>query len=90
MPDSLRFVTRFAYRFIRHPLMTGIVLGLWIVPTMSWGHLVLSLGFTVYILIGTSVEEKDLIRLFGDKYRQYRRQVPRLFPRPGASVRPCD
>lgn len=83
---SPRFVTRFAYRFVRHPLMTGIVLGLWVVPTMSVGHLVLSIGLTSYILVGTRIEERDLLRLFGDRYRRYRERVPMLFPRPGRSV----
>jgi len=88
--SSPRFVTRFAYRFVRHPLMTGIVLGLWIVPTMSWGHLLLSVGLTGYILVGTRIEERDLVRLFGERYRQYRRQVPMMFPRPGVSVDAAD
>jgi len=83
---SPRFVTRFAYRFVRHPLMTGIVLGLWVVPTMSAGHLVLSIGLTTYILVGTRLEERDLERLFGARYRRYRERVPMLFPRPGRSV----
>jgi len=83
---SPRFTTRFAYRFVRHPLMTGIVLGLWIVPTMSVGHLLLSAGMTAYVLAGTALEERDLLRLFGERYRRYRERVPMLFPRPGASV----
>lgn len=88
--SSPHFATRFAYRFVRHPLMTGIVLGLWIVPTMSAGHLVLSVGLSAYILVGTRIEERDLIRLFGERYRRYRRQVPMMFPRPGASVDSID
>ena len=87
---SPRFVTRFAYRFVRHPLMTGIVLGLWVVPTMSTGHLLLSAGLTAYIVVGTRIEERDLLRLFGERYRRYRQTVPMLFPRPGASVDPGD
>lgn len=87
-PASPRFMTRFAYRFVRHPLMTGIVLGLWIVPTMSLGHLVLSAGFTGYIVIGTKIEEGDLVRMFGERYRRYRQRVPMLLPVPGRSITP--
>lgn len=87
-PDSPYFMTRFAYRFVRHPLMTGIVLGLWIVPDMSAGHLVLSLGMTGYIMIGSKIEEGDLIRMFGERYRRYRERVPMLLPVPGRSVAP--
>lgn len=83
---SPRFVVRFAYRFVRHPLMTGFVLAFWIVPTMSVGHLVLSIGLTAYILVGTRIEERDLVRLFGERYRRYRERVPMLFPRPGRTL----
>jgi protein-S-isoprenylcysteine O-methyltransferase Ste14 len=85
-PASPHFTTRFAYGFIRHPIMTGVLLGLWLVPVMSWGHLVLSLGMSAYVLVGTKFEERDLIRFLGDRYRVYRQQVPMFFPRPGRRV----
>lgn len=77
-PDA--FTTRFAYRFVRHPLQAGIFFGLWIVPGMTLGHLILSAGLTAYILAGTRLEERDLITTFGDQYRQYRQRVPMLIP----------
>lgn len=89
-PEPPAFVTAFAYRFVRHPMMTGMMIGLWVVPIMSWGHLVLSGALSTYILVGTRFEEQDLIRTFGDRYRQYRARVPMLFPRPGSSVSPTS
>lgn len=80
------FITRFAYRFVRHPMMTGMLVGLWVVPTFSQGHLLLSAGLTVYILIGTRLEERDLVGAFGTRYRRYQEQVPMMIPRPGSSV----
>ncbi len=50
---------------------------------MSAGHLLFALAMTAFILIGTSLEERDLAANYGNKYREYRRRVPRLFPRPG-------
>lgn len=84
--EAPAFVTHFAYRFVRHPMMTGMLVGLWVVPTMSWGHLLLSGGLTVYILVGTRFEEKSLEDNFGEDYRRYQEQVPMMIPRPGASV----
>lgn len=80
VPEPPAFVTRFAYRFVRHPMMTGLLIGLWLVPMMSWGHLLLSFGFSAYIVAGTHFEERDLITAFGDRYREYRRRVPMLLP----------
>ena len=40
------------YKYIRHPIMSGTIIGLWATPTMSMGHFVLAIGFTVYIFIG--------------------------------------
>jgi protein-S-isoprenylcysteine O-methyltransferase Ste14 len=53
------------YRFVRHPLMTGILLMLWVTPVMSVGRLLLAGLMTVYIHIGTGFEERKLRRLFG-------------------------
>lgn len=79
--EPARFMTKAAYSFMRHPLQSGIFFGLWIVPQMSAGHLLLSLGFSIYIVIGTKFEERDLVRVFGQRYIRYREQVPMLLPR---------
>jgi protein-S-isoprenylcysteine O-methyltransferase Ste14 len=38
---------------------------------------------TGYILIGVQLEERDLIRQFGDQYRRYRQRAAMLVPIPG-------
>jgi protein-S-isoprenylcysteine O-methyltransferase Ste14 len=50
---------------------------------MTVGHLLFALVITGYILIGIQLEERDLIRQFGDQYRRYRRQAAMLVPLPG-------
>lgn len=74
------FVLRGAYKYIRHPLMLGVLLGVWSIPVMTHGHLLLAAGMTVYILIGIRYEERDLVRHLGMPYRRYLQTVPRLFP----------
>lgn len=78
-PEPL-FQKKGFYRFVRHPVQTGTMLGLWATPVMSSGHLLLSIGMSVYILIGLKLEERDLVRALGEGYRRYLREVPMLFP----------
>ncbi len=68
------------YKFVRHPLMLGFLIAFWSVPHMTLGHMVFSLGMTIYIFIGVYYEEKAMIRRFGKDYQDYRQRVPKFFP----------
>jgi protein-S-isoprenylcysteine O-methyltransferase Ste14 len=80
--------TPFLYRFVRHPLYLGMLIGLWITPVMTAGHFWLSISLTIYLLIGVHHEERDLRKTFGEAYRQYQDEVPMLLPLPRTRARP--
>ena len=67
---------------MRHPLYLGLLLAFWATPTMTFGHLLFAIANTGYILLGLSLEERDLLAVFGDQYRRYREQVSMLVPFP--------
>ena len=77
---QLPFQVNGLYKVIRHPIMTGALIGIWVTPVMSIGHLVFAIGMSVYILIGVYHEEKDLVRAFGDRYRAYIRSTGKFIP----------
>jgi protein-S-isoprenylcysteine O-methyltransferase Ste14 len=65
--------TGFLYRWLRHPMYAGVLLGVWATPRMSLGHLLLALSLTAYVLIAMRYEERDLLRRFGSRYSRWRR-----------------
>jgi len=65
---------------VRHPIYLGFIIAFWSTPRMSMGHLFFAGMTTAYILVAIQLEERDMIRNFGDKYENYRKQVSMLTP----------
>lgn len=76
----LPFKTQWLYRYTRHPLYVGLMIGLWAAPTMNVAILVFALLFTGYILVDARLEEKDLENDF-PVYRQYKKEVLIFMPK---------
>ncbi len=77
----LPFKTIALYKYIRHPIMTGVFIGIWFTPSMTVGHLLFAVGMSAYIMIGVYYEEKDLINDLGKKYFDYMQTTSKFLPK---------
>ncbi|MEM6990953.1 MAG: hypothetical protein AAF721_10660 [Myxococcota bacterium] len=75
-----KFTERLMYRVVRHPIQTGVLVGVWFTPHMTVSHLLFAATMTLYIHVGLYFEERALLREFGDAYAEYMRRVPKLIP----------
>jgi len=81
-PKPVDFKVPWLYRIVRHPIQLGALIAFWAASQMTAGRLVFALGMSTYMLIGLYFEERDLVRRFGDQYRAYQKQTPKLLPLP--------
>lgn len=78
--QSLPFTRKFMYRYSRHPMMLGFLVGMWSAPDMSLTRLSMAVLFSVYIFIGIAFEENDLKKNFGEAYRKYKKEIATFIP----------
>lgn len=79
-PAQPGFTQRLLYRLVRHPISFGWLVLPWLVPVFTVGQLILGLGFALYILAVTPLEEAELRREIGHDYDAYAKKTPRFFP----------
>jgi methanethiol S-methyltransferase len=64
---------------VRHPFYAGIFPLLWS-NDLDITTLIINIILSIYVLIGTVLEERKLILEFGAAYREYQQRVSMLFP----------
>jgi len=68
------------YRWARHPMYLFLIVIIWSCPVLTLDRLLFNILWTVWIVIGTFLEDRDLHREFGSKYLEYSSRVPMLIP----------
>ncbi|MGF1606397.1 MAG: methyltransferase family protein [Rhodothalassiaceae bacterium] len=79
-PDAAPLQLSGLHARVRHPLYTGLFMLLWGQAVDAFG-LATAIWGSLYLLIGTWLEERALVARFGAAYQDYRRRVPAFIPR---------
>ena len=79
-PPPAPMVVRGPYRWVRHPLYLTTLLMIWSYPDLTADRLLFNVLFTGWVIVGTVLEERDLVADYGEVYRNYQRAVPMLVP----------
>jgi protein-S-isoprenylcysteine O-methyltransferase Ste14 len=79
-PPETPFSVRGPYRWVRHPLYFFALVLFWTYPVWTADRLLFNVLWTGWVWLGTVLEERDLVRTFGEPYREYQRRVPMLLP----------
>ncbi|TWH51811.1 isoprenylcysteine carboxylmethyltransferase family protein [Sporomusa sp. KB1] len=67
------------FRLTRHPWYLAVIIFIWL-RDIYVSTLIINLILTVYIVIGTVLEENKIIAEYGTSYRRYQEKVSMLFP----------
>ena len=78
--EAVDFNSTGILEYVRHPWYSGAILLVWAFGPISDVSLISKIILTAYIIIGTFLEEKKLIRKLGEPYLEYRKRVPMFIP----------
>ena len=77
-----RLFTGKGYVLVRHPLYLGCSMLLAFHPDQTRNSVATAAAVIAYFYLGTFLEERRLVRKFGQEYQAYQRRVPRFLPLP--------
>jgi protein-S-isoprenylcysteine O-methyltransferase Ste14 len=81
LSDSCGIGTSGILRVTRHPWYLAAIIFVWIwYREMYVSTLIVNCILTMYLIIGTILEERKLVLEMGDAYRDYQKRVSMLFP----------
>ena len=82
MEDTTSIITTGLFRYIRHPLYLSLILGGFGILAKNGGYVqwTLALINLIALIITAKVEEKEMIKKFGDDYTDYMRKTKMFIP----------
>lgn len=81
LDEKSTFSQKGPFKYCRHPIYFFSILFLGLRPVMDYFYLVIFICVAVYFYVGSYFEEKRMLRLFGSKYEEYQKNVPKIIPK---------
>src|SRR3989441_630284 len=81
LPEERSLLQRGPYRYIRHPIYLSFLVTSVGFLLLAENIVMLPLLFALTAIRYPKPEEEELIRLYGDSYREYRKRTGRFFPK---------
>lgn len=78
-PDAETLHTEGLHRWVRHPLYLGVFLVIWARASDEFA-LATAIWASLYLVIGTMMEERRLLMIYGEDYAVYQSRVPMFLP----------
>ncbi|MBF0472735.1 MAG: isoprenylcysteine carboxylmethyltransferase family protein [Nitrospirae bacterium] len=73
-------ITNGIYGYVRHPLYLGSFLIITFNPYLDINKIAFIIAADIYFIIGGLIEQRRMIKIFGDEYIEYQKKVPAFFP----------
>lgn len=75
------FLPNGVFNMTRHPWYLGSLLAIWTLYSEYAQPIFIAAAIlSVYLVVGTLLEERKIVREYGEPYRRYQQQVSMLFP----------
>jgi protein-S-isoprenylcysteine O-methyltransferase Ste14 len=80
--NTTKLVTTGLYHYIRHPMYTSLlILGVGMfLKSISWQSIILLIIIIIALYITCKVEEKEMLKKFGDEYKAYISKTKMFIP----------
>ena len=79
LTETGKLDTRGILGITRHPWYLATIMLIW-ARTLDISGLITNIILTIYLIVGTVLEEGKLLREYGEDYREYQEKVSMLFP----------
>ncbi|MFZ1291110.1 MAG: isoprenylcysteine carboxylmethyltransferase family protein [Melioribacteraceae bacterium] len=82
LDENHELIIKGPFKYSRHPIYFFSIIVLGFRPYMDLFYLIFFFCMVIYFYVGSTYEEKNLEKRYGESYLNYKSKVPKFFPNP--------